>query len=137
MAACEMVDDNLVVLKKLTESLKFEDIVYENKPPETIELEMDSGTSYMVGLFKNEIVAVARNYASAGCQFPEHDHEQWELLIVYSGEMHLAIGGKKRILKPKNFYYMNPGDVHSAYFPKETWFLAITMPAADSWPEGG
>ena len=130
-------DENLIKLKVLTESLRFKDIVRGNAAGEIIELDMIKGTSYMVGLYKNTIMAVARNYASAGCEFPEHNHEEWELLLIYEGEMHLKTGGKTRILKPKQFYYLNPGEDHSAYFPEETWFLAITMPASGSWPEGG
>ena len=137
--ACQFSEDdqNLIKLKVLTEALKFKEIVREQVGGEIIELEMAAGTSYMVGLYKNDILAVARNYASAGCKFPEHNHGEWELLLIYSGEMHLNTKGKTRILKPKQFYYLNPGEDHSAYFPVETWFLAITMPASGSWPKGG
>jgi quercetin dioxygenase-like cupin family protein len=128
---------NLIKLKKLTEALDFSQIVRPGVEPEIKELKMDKGTSYMVGLYKAQCMAVARNYASAGCEFPEHVHDEWELLVVYQGEMHLIVEGKERIIKEKEFYYLMPGTRHGGYFPKETWFLAITMPANENWPEGG
>lgn len=128
---------NLIELKKLTKTLNFTQIVREGGEPEIKELKMEKGTSYMVGLYKADFMAVARNYASMGCEFPEHKHDEWELLVVYKGEMHLSVEGKKRIIKEKEFYYLTPGTKHGGYFPKETWFLAITMPANESWPKGG
>lgn len=125
------------MLQEITKALEFSGIVYERSPAQIVELEMDSGTSYMVGLYKTPIIAVARNYASAGCRFPPHRHNEWELLIVYQGEMQLHVGEKEVVLKERGFYYLNPNTDHWAYFPVESWFLAITMPASSSWPEGG
>ncbi len=137
-AECDLKDsDNLIKLREITRDLEFAGIVRPSGNQEIIELEMQEGTSYMVGLYKTPKIGVARNYASAGCKFPTHEHNEWELLVMIAGEMHLYVGEKKITLKEKEFYYLNPGTEHWAYFPAESWFLAITMPASEAWPEGG
>jgi len=137
--SCKIDDlpENIVHLKALTSALEFAGIVKPTVAGQVKELIMDAGTSYMVGLYKNSIMAVARNFASDKCRFPEHTHDEWELLVVYEGEMHLTVENKKVILGPKGFYYILPNQKHSGTFSENTWFLAITMPASESWPEGG
>ena len=136
--ACEVKPDgNLLRLREITRAIEFSGIVHQKSDQEIIELEMNHGTGYMVGLYKTPAIGVARNYASAGCEFPLHSHEEWELLLVYKGEMRLTVEGKTITLKEKGFHYILPGHQHEAYFPKESWFLAITMPASESWPKGG
>jgi len=138
MYECNLIDDeNIIRLQQLTKALEFEGIVHRAGSQEILELEMVQGTSYMVGLYKTPVIAVARNYASRACKFPKHVHEEWELLIVYQGEMNLSVGGEMINLKAKEFYYIEPGTEHEAFFPAETWFLAITMPASKDWPDGG
>ena len=138
MYECNLIEDsNIVKLRELTRALEFGGIVHKASSAEIKELNMEQGVSYMVGLYKTPVIAVARNYASQGCKFPKHHHLEWELLIVYEGEMNLSVGGRAVNLTEKEFYYIDPGVEHEAFFPRETWFLAITMPASQSWPDGG
>ncbi|MBW1812510.1 MAG: cupin domain-containing protein [Deltaproteobacteria bacterium] len=127
---------NLIQLKKLTEALDFAQVVRPDSAPGIKEFSVAGGTSYMVGLFKDKIMAVSRVYSSAGVEFPVHMHDEWELIIVYQGELHLKVEGKIIILKEKEFYYLKPGTSHGAYYPVDSWVLCITMPASEDFPEG-
>ena len=124
-------------LKLLTKEMDFAEI--STSFGKTVEVDMEKGISYMVGLMKESTIAVARHYASAESVFPKHQHAEWELLLVYKGVMNLYIEGKertKRTLYEKDFYYILPHTVHYAEFPEECRFLAITIPGADAWPDG-
>jgi len=135
-----IIDDkpkSLIVLREITRELAaFSD--FSTPRLNVNEIDMDAGTSFMVGLYKHHHIAVARQFASAGAVFPFHAHDQWELLLVYEGSMDLIVGDKKdrRTLRVKDFYYLEPGTPHYAEFNEDCWFLAITIPAAEAWPEG-
>ena len=137
MELLDLGNDNLVRLKAITEALEFSTVVRSQGAQQIIELNVENGTSYMVGLYKTPLIAVARNFATAGTHFPLHRHDEWELLLVYYGRMVLNVEGKEIKLAEKDFYYNKPGVEHSAEFPKDCWFLSITMPASGNWPEGG
>lgn len=137
--ACQLEElpDNLVKLKNITQSLDFTNNLRPNVIGTIKEFKLDAGTSYMVGLFKNPVMAVSRVYSSAGTEFPQHEHDEWELMLVYQGELHLKIGEKIIKLKEKEFYYVVPGTSHGAYYPVDSWVLCVTMPANEDFPEGG
>ena len=137
---CQFDEDlpkNLIKLKALTEVLDFGAVVRKSDTPEIKEFEVDHGTSYMVGLYKANDLAVARVYSSAGCKFPPHQHDEWELIIVYQGEIHLNFDDKVIKLKEKEFYYVEPGIKHGAFYPVDSWVLCVTMPASPDFPSGG
>lgn len=121
-------------LKVMTKAMDFSEI--SKNFGKTVEMKMDKGTSYMVGLMKEDVIAVARNFASKGALFPEHQHEEWEMLVVYKGVMELLVDGKLKVLNEKDFYYLLPRTRHSAKFTEECHFLAITIPGAKAWPDG-
>lgn len=131
----EAVPENIIRLKELTKALEFSGILSPASTRQVKEIDMRVGASFMVGLYKTDNIGIARNFASENSEFPEHFHNEWELLIVYSGEMHLTIEGETHTLKEKDFFYILPQQKHKAYFPVNTWFIAITMPASDSWPD--
>ncbi|RKY89778.1 hypothetical protein DRQ09_00765 [candidate division KSB1 bacterium] len=57
-------------------------------------------------------------------EVPAHTHgEQWG--IVIEGEMHLIIGGEKKILTKGDRYHIPKGVVHSAVF--KTRFFAVDI----------
>jgi len=137
-AACKIEKDadNIIELKKLTKALEFSKTI-RAPVPEIKEFTLDAGTSYMVGLFKNNAIAVTRVYSGAGVEFPSHIHDEWELILVYEGELHLTVEGKTKIIKKKEFYYVEPKVSHSAFYPVDSWVLCVTMPASADFPEGG
>ena len=136
--AIEKDPDNLVQLRDLTGKLRnFAEVLRPFKTPEIKEFNLESGTSYMVGLYKAPAMAVSRVYSAGGVEFPEHAHNEWELVVVYQGELHLTVGGEKKILAEKEFFYILPGVPHRGYYPVDSWILAITMPASEDFPEGG
>ena len=130
--------DNLVVLRELTPKLQdFSQIIRNADTPEIKEFNLDIGTSYMVGLYNSPEMAVARVYSAAGTEFPPHKHNEWELILVYQGEIHLKTDNKVIKLKEKGFYYIEPNVSHSAYYPVDSWVLCVTMPASADFPIGG
>ena len=128
----EETPQNLIELKRITSSLSFSRFAKQHGS--TVEFDMTEGVGYMVGIMQKEQIAVAKNICGKDALFPQHAHEVWELLVVYKGTMHLTVDGEIKILNEKDFYYLNPGTPHSAYFPIDCEFLAITMPSADEWP---
>jgi quercetin dioxygenase-like cupin family protein len=134
----DQVPTEIHKLRALTEALPFANLVRHDPMATHIkELELEKGTSYMVGLYKTEKMAVSRVYSSAGCEFPAHAHSEWELLLVYKGELHLKFKDETVKLKEKEFYYVEPGIAHGGYYPEESWVLCITMPASPDFPDGG
>ena len=138
MEACNLEDDdNIIKLKELTKTLDFAEMINHPLGVNIEEFDLEQGTSFMVGLFHRPVMAVARVFSSAGTIFPAHKHDEWELVVVYQGEIHLEVEGKKIVLKEKQFHYLNPGQSHSAFYPVDSWVLCITKPASDDFPKGG
>ena len=121
-------------LRKLTEELEWKGIV---RQAQTDEINTDNGTAFIIGMLKNKKIAVADNYASAGCKFPHHHHDAHEIFIVYDGEMELYVEGKLiRVRAGEKPYYFDARQEHWAEFKKESRYIAITIPADKDWPEG-
>jgi quercetin dioxygenase-like cupin family protein len=98
------------------------------------EYDMVAGTATTFNLYRDESIAVARIFASAESKFPLHSHDQREFAIVYTGCMILDINGKKKTIHTGESTYINAGIEHSAYFPEDTWILAVTVPPAPGYP---
>lgn len=134
----EKIHDNIVKLRALTETLKFAQTIRTPEAPQTIHFDVTEGTGYGVGLYsEDDNISVMRCYFSKGTKYPEHHHPEWEFVLVYKGELHLIVDGKKRILPEKGFYYLNPGQRHSGYFPQETKLICLTIPRSEDFPRGG
>ena len=73
-------------------------------------------------------------FTEAGTLMHPHVHDSWEELIVTRGEMHLYfIGYNKRIVLSAGgdrlSYYVKPNVPHFSFYPKDTWFYTVTIPA--------
>ena len=79
-------------------------------------------------------ISVAQWWNSEGSEFPEHEHMQKEHLLVFDGEMHLFVEGKMTVLKDGDGKYIAPGMRHNAFFPKNTHYIATTIPDNEEWP---
>ena len=130
-------DSNLNKLRVLTKSLRFQSIVTQHAT-DWEEINTPQGTAFIRGLLKIEEIAVADNYAAADTIFPMHQHPAHEIFIVYRGRMILDVDGEKITVNTNGKpYYFDARQKHGAYFPVETKYIAVTIPADKDWPEGG
>lgn len=102
-----------------------------------VEIKVDSGWAAIRTLLKIEgKIAVSDNQFDPGTKFPEHQHEGYEIFIVYEGPgFDLFINNKTERIKPKKPYYLNASMKHSAYAEAKTRVIAITIPDDKDWPE--
>lgn len=128
-----IMDDTLIKLKTVGAALDYEGYSSKNND-NLLEVRAGAGQAFLMGLYKGSEMAVCRNFASAGSKWPEHYHNEWEMLIVYEGKMNLTIGGDSHILKRKDSYYIREGVAHGASFPTDCWFLSVTIPGAEAFP---
>lgn len=101
------------------------------------EYEMDEGTSLSWGLLSERAISAAKWFSSKGTVFPRHAHAQREWLVVYRGrmELHLHESGEVFHLGPGDFRFIPCDTPHSATFPSDCWYLAITIPSSEEWPK--
>ena len=125
-------------IKVLTNKLDFGNIVKESTNKHTIEFKLEKGYAYSKGLLKNQNIAIADTFLEKNSIFPEHIHLEWEMLIVYTGEINIFINKKLvKNLKPSNFYYIQPNIPHSVEAVETSKVVSITIPASEDFPEGG
>jgi len=132
----EVPKSNLKKLKVLTKEL-FPESIGETVQGVTkrVEYKMDKGICYAWNL-KNLSgkISCADWFNSKGTKFPLHAHESFEWLVIYEGKCVLTVDGVKHILTPKDSYYILPNVIHSATFPVDTWYIALTIPDNPDWP---
>lgn len=121
-------------LKLLTKKMDFAN--FSNHFGRMLEYTLEKGAGYSVGLMKETGIAVAKTYFSKGSEFPKHAHVEWELLVIYQGKLQLCVGEDKKLLKEKDFYYIEPRVPHGGIFLEETMLIAITIPGASDFPDG-
>ena len=131
--------DYLEELRGLTAQLRSEDLFEaETTGPFTAyQLETERGTAFSLILYRSARVAVMKVFCSAGTVIPCHSHGDLvkEILVVTQGEMTVRFAdGTERTVCVSDEVSVPPGVIHSAGFAVDTWFIAITIPAAASWP---
>ena len=135
--ACEIDQNNqnLETLRVLTKALRFANIM---EPAHIHRIKTEQGNASISGLFKSLKIAVSENWASEKTYFPSHQHPGWEIFYLYKGKMKLKINGKKVCISAKDRpFSFDARQRHSAYFPIDSHYLAMTIPGDKDWPEGG
>jgi len=137
--------ESLIKLRELIPTLpvpSFSDITLETYPNQ-VEMDMESGIGFGFNLFfQKDIISVARWFSDAGAFFPMHSHPEFEVIIVYSGDMTLQLCNskgereKEECLYSGRSYYLESDTLHSAYFTSDTWYIALTIPSSEAWPHG-
>ncbi len=122
-------------LRKDIETMDFSQI--SNSFGRMLELNVAPGIGHAVGLMKESNIAVAKTKLSPGSVFPKHVHDEWEMFLVYSGEMDIHLESKIIKLKPKQAYYLLPKTPHAVSTETGVELLSITIPGSVDWPEGG
>ena len=142
MDACEL-DTTLIKFKEHTQKLKkaWEFQNFRRGPANEVSCEV--GTAFIMGLLKvpetayGPGIAVCDNYGAPNTKFPKHQHDACETFVIYQGEMELHVGDETISLTPNGKpYWFSARKPHWAFFPVETRYIAITVPAEHSWPDG-
>ena len=127
--------ESLTKLKLMTEGMAPSLGAFAGGQPDVIEYEMEKGTAIAFGLWKQKDVAVSRTFFSGDSIFPEHSHNEKEFIIVYEGQMNVTVEGKIITLTPGDLVTICPGQAHSAEAVVDTRIIAVTVPAAEGFPE--
>lgn len=133
-------------LRELTESIKllshkvgldYNELVKNTYQGKNIyDIPVIRGKAQTTGLFKNLEVAVAETEFAADTVFVNHVHEEFELIKVISGELHITLGSDMKVIKEHEAVLIPPYIVHDSFAPVHTVAIVITVPACPSWPEG-
>ena len=127
---------NLERLKILTAQLPIK--FYPNQTKKNfVEVKMEHGTGLGWGLLEDKKANVSQWFSSKGSKFPLHNHESKEWVIVYEGTAELMDkDGVVILLKRGDSHYNLPNEEHQAYFPEDCWYITITIPSAEGFPNG-
>lgn len=139
------MSENLDRLEKAAEEAMELESFFCNGVLYSQEIQTVEGTAIMFNLKTipgEHGVFVGDVLATQGTRIPPHTHDgKWEVFVVYKGAMTLALhhhGGRDKSLVLTPFikedgnptrYTVEPGVIHSAYFPEETRFIVVTQPA--------
>lgn len=121
-------------------NINFNDIVKTNYSlsPKEYEIPCDNGKLVTKGLLKHKEVAVAYSTAIKDTKMESHIHEEIEIIKVISGEIHLKIDNEPlHILKKDDIIMIQAYVAHDCKFVTDSIFIAITLPACDTWPDTG
>jgi quercetin dioxygenase-like cupin family protein len=127
--------ESLTKLKLMTEGMAPSLDAFACTTSNVVEYEMDKGTAIAFGLWKQPNIAVSRTFFSGGSLFPEHSHNEKEYLIVYQGQLDVTVEGKIISVTSGDTITICPGQAHSAEAIGDTRLIAITIPAAEGFPE--
>lgn len=63
----------------------------------------------------------------AGMKIEAHEHESENHGVITKGELHMVVDGEAKSYQPGDWYFLAPGQTHSASFKEETsliefWF---------------
>lgn len=110
--------------------------IREKEIREHITVDTESGHCVMVGLCKEENVAIARAHCVAGTVLKPHVHEnEKEFVGVITGLCVIQFAnGSTREVGPGGIVVFKPGEIHSATYPVDTDMWAVTVPAEPLYP---
>ncbi len=126
-------------LRRLTESLPvpvpFASLASETSRASIVSIKVDDGLMLLHGLMNEPGVAVCHAVADAGTIMPLHKHDEYEYMVVCSGEVELLVSGEATHLIFADSFTIPPGVPHEAFFPIDTELICITIPASADFPE--
>ena len=136
------MNDNLKELESIVNKLEIQSS-FQNETYYEID---GDGTFIGFGLFKDKHIGVQRVYMSKGTKIPEHCHKEAEFTVCYLGSFilkcdtdHVMVNGKqeskKKLLKPGDAAYFPPNSKHSGEMLEDSWVIAVTIPAAEEYPD--
>lgn len=135
MEVCAL-NENLYKLRELTPALpnfgEFIKAAYDG----FVEMNIKKGNGFGWKLLNEETIAVAKWFCSSGTVLPVHAHNEKKYIIVYEGSMEVCYGEEQcKKLKVGDYLVLEANTPHSACFPEDCWYIAITIPASAAWPK--
>ena len=100
-----------------------------------VEYNVAPGFAVGHGCLNNLDCAVQELFVSEGSVFPQHNHDEWEYLIVISGEGEVEIDGTKQPFHARDCLVIKPGQVHTWWYRTATKQICITIPASRGFPD--
>lgn len=128
-------------LKELTETLPklplLEELV-ERHSKEYAEFSVDEGGPIIsLNCYKSSSVAIVRVFAEQHTKMKFHTQAEYEYILVYQGQIQVTFeSGEVFKLKKSDFLSIPPNMGHRAEWLENSWFIAITIPAAEGYPDG-
>ena len=97
------------------------------------------GENPIIGLFKDEDMALIRGWASPGTVIDRHDHgNRHEWIGIAIGEMEIEFDdGTVSRIKAPDCVYIPPNHGHIVKYPTYVKIWAVTMPADPAFPDAG
>ena len=135
------MEDTLEKLRTLTKELptipKLGDFMGEDRSS-VLKYEIPDGICISYALFSSPEISVARTFVTSGSKFPEHQHEETEYALIFSGSAMVSINNKEeRLLKVGEVIVIEPNVPHVSRALEDTWFIAITIPYSKDYPHYG
>lgn len=131
-------ESNLQKLRQLTAELPVLGPT-DFKPHGTnkIEYTVDTGSCVGEALLNIADVAVQRVCMIAGTVFPEHSHNQFEVVVIVKGDAIHITPGMESKLSSREVYVSRPGELHKFVAITDVELIAITIPASEGYPKIG
>jgi len=135
---------NLIKLEQLTPKLPPPLSSFVSKSHQShaasVEYEVENGVAFGFNLWNIKKVAIQRAFMSRGAVFPTHQHDEVEILIVYEGKLsvnkeHARECSNVNELQVGQCVRFSSGESHSVTALENTHMIAITIPAAEGYPE--
>jgi len=123
---------NLELLRALTERLTLGNLMAEGG----VVISGDGRAFPLVGLLKDDKVAVLRTKMDPGMTVESHNHpDSIEILVVVGGALMVGLGSNNHSLTIGDSITLHPGDVHRAYTTGGADLICITVPPANEYPD--
>lgn len=129
--------DTLRLLRRSHEKL-FPPSKSVNGTDRSLEYEMEAGSCFAWHQYADPSgeFAVDKWFNSKGSKFPSHAHDETECIVVTSGQMLLKYSdGEELLLKSGGSVCNRPGREHWAFFPEDTHYYTVMVPAASDYPQ--
>ena len=130
-------NDNMEKLRILTEDLPplLSSFAEEGSSRRQGVVKYDiEGTALGFALKKSDGIAIQVVFMSKGTTFPEHQHAEPEWVLVYQGAFQLK-DKEGTIIGVGDCVKFSPEDPHSGTALEDCWFVAITIPEGEGYPD--
>lgn len=100
-----------------------------------VEYKVEGGECFGIGLYKTPEVAVQRVDLAPGVNFPTHQHDELEWVIVYAGHVVLStIDKEDRDLHAGDWFFVPAGTPHSCRAITASSVIGVTVPSSGGYP---
>ena len=133
---------NIAVLEALTPKLPpmLSDMVGTRAKCDYVEYPVVGGDCFGFGVYTDPAgsVSVQRVRMDAGVEFPQHAHNETEVLVVYEGRIAVWLDGEARstTLGVGESITLEPGQAHEVHALTKVWLIGITIPEGEGYPGG-